>query len=199
MKYYKNKMIGWLEIWEIVQEDERTRKPWLPSLDGELHSFDDLFRYSDDFLWDFSFHKVWLNCSCSATLWSLRVCLVQLRPQESHCSTAFSSPSCFYFDVLDCSTLFSSPPSSSSFFSASEESHPSAYFSFPVLLLVNISTPSAWLQDPLRTFSHLPTISHKDSRKHNPRVQNCQGWRMQGDSEGETRVGQTHSRSNWTH
>ena len=27
------------------QEDERTRKPWLPSLDGELHSFDDLFRY----------------------------------------------------------------------------------------------------------------------------------------------------------
>lgn len=28
------------------QEDERTRKPWLPSLDGELHSFDDLFSNS---------------------------------------------------------------------------------------------------------------------------------------------------------
>ena len=182
-----------------LQEDERTRKPWLPSLDGELHSFDDLFRYSDDFLWDFSFHKVWLNCSCSATLWSLRVCQVQLRPQESHCSTPFSSPSCFYFDVFDCSTLFSSPPSSSSFFGASEESHPSTYFSIPVLLLLNISTPSAWLQDPLRTFFHLRTIPHKDSDKHKPCVQNCQGWWMQGDSEGETRVGQTHSRSNWTH
>ena len=30
----------------LLQEDERTRKPWLPSLDGELHSFDDLFSNS---------------------------------------------------------------------------------------------------------------------------------------------------------
>ena len=187
-------MIGWLEIWEILQEDERTRKPWLPSLDGELHSFDDLFRYYGDFLWDFSFHKVWLNCSCSATLWSLRVCQVQLRPQESHCSTPFSSPSCFYFDVFDCFTLFSSPPSSSSFFSAP---HPSAYFSFPVLLLVNISTPSAWLQYPLRTFFRLPTIPHKDSGKHNPRVfkivkaDECKGTQREKPEWDKLTVGQT--------